>query len=168
MTDLELPSAPPAVCFGLWVTEDGTRAMRIAHGADGLASVTVWACNPHRPYASDCAAKWHPPVASARSSRSARERVGYLEADLGLGELGLGSTYVLMVAARNADPSACGGFDWGAVTDDTPRAEVRIFPERSAGYYEAMSGYWDDAAEALRDEDSWMQPLSTWLPVVAT
>ena len=140
--------------------------MRIGRGADGLARVTVWACNPYRPHASDRPAKWHPLVASARSIRSARERVGYLEAELGLA--GLGSTYVLMVATRNADPSACRGFDWGAVTGDTPQAEVRIFPARSAGYYEAMIGCWDAAAAALRDSDSWAEPLSTWLPVEAT
>ncbi len=157
------PPSAPAVCFGLWVTEDGTRMMRIGRGPDGLARVSVWSCDPFREHAGERPARWRPPVPSAGSSRSARDRIGYLEAELG--EPGLGSTYVLMLATRNADPSACGGFEWGAVTGDTQRAEVRIFPEGGPSYYEAVLGYWDDFVEAIRDGDRWMEPLSTWIPV---
>lgn len=163
MSDLTPPPPPPAVCFGLWVTADGTRAMRIGGGADGLARVSVWACHPYRELAGDRPARWHPPVAGAKSSRDARQRIGYLEAELG--DPGLGSTYSLMLATRNEDPSTCGGLEWGAVTDDTRRAEVRLFPEAGPSYYEAVLGYWDDFVEAIRDGDRWIEPLSTWLPV---
>lgn len=161
--DLAPPPAPPEVCFGLWVTEDGTREMRISRGTDGLARVSVWARDPHREHIADRPARWHPPVVSAASSQSARERIGYLDAELG--DPGLGSTYSLMLATANEDPSACGGFVWGAVTGDTPRHAVRMFPEGGASYYEAVLGYWDDFVEAIREGDRWMQPLSTWLPV---
>lgn len=123
----------------------------------------MWTCQPHRVHIDALPARWRPPVASAAASSWARDRVGYLEVELGAP--GLGSTYALMVATRNVDPGAGGGFEWGAITSETPRADVRIFPEGGASYYEAILGYWDDFVEAIRDADSWMQPLSTWLPV---
>ena len=152
----------PAVCLGLWLSEDGTRAMRITATPDPV-QVSVWRCADlaalhldQRP------AKWNAPKPEAASSASARDRLGYLQVEVG--EPGLGSTYDLMVATRNTAPSAFGGFDWRPITADTPRDEVRLFPEGGASYYEAVLGYYDDVVEAIREADAWMQPLSTWCP----
>ena len=157
-------TALPAVCLGLWLSEDGTRAMRITATPDGVR-VSVWRCADRAALHLDQRpAKWHPPKPDAATSAHARDRVGYLQVEVG--HPGLGSTYDLMVTTRNLDPSTFGGFDWRPIMADTPRAEVRLFPEGGASYYEAVLGYYDDVVEAIRDADDWMQPLSTWLPAV--
>ena len=154
---------PPEVCTGLWITEDGTRAMRIDRGPDGTARVSVWGrTKPPVAHLVDRPAGWHAPLDSAAGSRHARERLGYLQVEVG--DPGLGSTYDLMLATRNTDPAANGGFDWGPVASDTERCDVRLFPEGGASYWEAVLGYYDDVVEAIRDADGWMQPLSTWRP----
>lgn len=155
-------NALPAACLGLWLSEDGTRAMRITATPDAV-QVSVWRCADlaalhldQRP------AKWHPPRSDVATSANARDRLGCLQVEVG--EPGLGSTYDLMIATRNMDPSAFGGFDWRPIRADTSRDDVRLFPEGGASYYEAVLGYYDDVVEAIRDADSWMQPLSTWCP----
>lgn len=154
--------AVPSVCFGFWLSEDGTRAMWITATGDAV-EVSVWRRGDPAPlYLDRRPARWRPPKPDAASSSYARDRLGYLQVEVG--EPGLGSTYDLMVATRNEDPSAFGGFHWRPITADTSREEVRIFPEGGASYYEAVLGYYDDFVEAIRDADSWMQPLSTWCP----
>lgn len=154
--------AVPSVCLGLWLSEDGTRAMRITATADAV-EVSVWRRgDPAALHLDRRPAEWRPPKPEAASSRYARERLGYLQVEVD--EPGLGSTYDLMVATHNADPSTFGGFKWRPIAADTSRDEVRIFPEGGASYYEAVLGYHDDFVEAIRDADAWMQPLSTWCP----
>lgn len=104
-------------------------------------------------------AKWIPPKDGAEHSAVARDRLGYLQIELG--EPGLGSTYDLMVAVKGA---AGGKFDWVRAPTAVPRAQLRLFPEGGASFYEAVLGAWDDFVEAIRDGDRWMHPLSTWLP----
>lgn len=154
--------AVPSVCLGLWLSEDGTRAMRITATADAV-EVSVWPCgDPAALHLDRRPAQWRPPKPDATSSRHARDRLGYLQVEVG--EPGLGSTYDLMVATHNDDPSAFGGFHWRPIAADTTRDAVRLFPEGGASYYEAVLGYYDDVVEAIRDADAWMQPLSTWFP----
>lgn len=161
-SDRTAPSPTPEALFGLWVTEDQTRAMRITRDGEGVTRVTVWRLRDQHAHLSDRPAKWHAPIASAATSSNAKERLGYLQAEVG--DPGLGSTYDLMPATRNTDPAAFGGFDWKPIPEDVSREDVRLFPQGGASYMEAVLGYWDDVVEEIRDGDRWMQPLSTWLP----
>lgn len=136
--------------------------MRISAAPEGGLRVSVWRRSDLAPHLVDRPASWHPPVAAAASSPNAKERIGYLQVEVG--DPGLGTTYDLMVACRNADPAASGGFAWGAVPEGAARESVRMFPQGGASYFEAVLGYHDDFVEDLRAQDAWMQPLSTWRP----
>lgn len=149
----------PEVCFGLWITEDHTRALRVDRAPDGAVRVSVWRRRDLAAHLVDRPATWHPPVASAARSADAKSRVGFLQVEVG--DPGLGTTYDLMVACPAAHDS---GFAWGPLTDGVARDAVRIFPQGGASYYEAVLGAWDDVVEDLRAADAWMQPLSTWRP----
>ncbi len=156
------PSALPAVCLGDWRSEDGTRHMRISDPGDG-PRVTVWSCSEAKiVHLDDRPAKWHPPEPTAAASPNARQRLGYLQVEVG--DPGLGSTYDLMAATGSTEPTAFGGFHWRPLAPETSRSDVRLFPEGGASYFEAVLGYYDDAVEAMREADAWMQPLSTWQP----
>lgn len=122
--------------------------MRISAAPEGGLRVSVWRRSDLAPHLVDRPASWHPPKAAAASSPNAKERIGYLQVEIG--DPGLGTTYDLMVACRNADPAASGGFAWGAVPEGAARESVRMFPQ--------------DFVEDLRAQDAWMQPLSTWRP----
>ena len=148
---------------GHWLCEDATRAMLIMVADPGVVEVTVWRRVDQHMHLERCPARWHPPKPDASASRNARQRIGYLQVEVGTPSLG--TTYDLMPAMRNGDPSTFGGFEWIPLAPDTARADVRLFPEGGASYYEAVLGYYDDTVEAEREADEWMQPLSTWLPV---
>jgi len=160
------PSLPndrdvPGLCAGLWITEDGTRAMRVSRAGESF-EVSVWRRAGRALHLARRPAKWHPPLPGAAASANAKERLGYLQVEVDAP--GLGSTYDLMVATRNRDGAAFGGFDWRPVPPETPRDAVRLFPQGGASYYEAVLGYHDEVVETIRAGDRWMQPLSTWRP----
>jgi hypothetical protein len=138
--------------------------MLIERGSDGGVRVSVWSIDTGKMHAKERPGEWRAPVdalPNGHDSHSARVRIGYLQVELG--DTGIGSTYDLMLAKRN-DDDAGAHYEWGAVTSDTPRAKTRIFPQGSASYYEAVLGKWDDFVEDIRDDDRWMEPLSTWFP----
>jgi hypothetical protein len=136
--------------------------MRIERGPDGGVRVSVWRIDTGKMHANNRPAEWHAPVEVSRNSDCARACMGYLQVELG--DTGIGSTYDLMLARRNDDDAGAKD-EWVAVTSDTPRAETRIFPQGGASYYEAVLGKWDDFVEDIRDNDRWMEPLSTWFPL---
>jgi hypothetical protein len=154
----------PDVCFGLWLSEDGTRALQIAREGDAVI-VTVWRRADGLQHLALRPATWHAPDPSASASPDAKRRLGYLQVEVDTP--GLGSTYDLMLACRNADPSQYGGFDWRPAPPEFPREHARLFPQGGASYYEAVLGAWDDFVEPIRSADRWMEPLSTWRPATA-
>lgn len=156
----------PRVCFGAWRSEDGSRAMHIVATTDDdgreAIAVSVWRVADGGALMTRRPGKWRAPRVGAEASAYARERLGFVQVEVGLP--GLGTTYDLMVARANPEPGTRGGYQWIRLAPETARADVRLFPEAGASYYEAVLGYWDDYVETLRDADAWMQPLSTWLP----
>jgi hypothetical protein len=136
--------------------------MRIERAPGGGVRVSVWRIDTGKMHAKDRPAKWHGPGEASHNSDNARARIGYLQVELG--DPGLGSTYDLMLAKRN-EPPALRNYEWGAVAINTPRQQTRIFPQGGASYYEAVLGKWDDLVEEILDQDRWMEPLCSWLPL---
>lgn len=132
--------------------------MRIARVADARR-VSVWARLRGTRFLTDAPAVWHAPKPGAEDSDRARDRLGLLQVETGAP--GLGSTYDLMLATAR---TGSGKYDWVRVSEGTPRAALRLFPEGGASYWEAVLGPWDDVVETIRDADGWMQPLATWRP----
>lgn len=110
-------------------------------------------------------AAWRPPRPRAETSEWARERLGYVQVELGAPSVGM--TLDLLVATANHDGEGGlhGLWRWRRLDQATSRADTRLFPELGASYHEAVLGVWDDVVAAERAENAWVHPLETWLPV---
>ncbi|MBK9036663.1 MAG: ankyrin repeat domain-containing protein [Myxococcales bacterium] len=151
------PSDVPAALLGaLFVAEDGKLACQIVRGdgADGERApflTTVWAGVGGPEVLSPVHTTWRPPT--ALRSDNARERLGQLQAELGI--VGAGNLYSLYVVRRNPAPAGPDDKEWIAALPDSPVAELRLFPEYGSSPY--MPDDWDW-------QDGWWYPYSTFRP----
>lgn len=163
-----LNANPTPGCFRedylrLWVAEDGSKSMQVRRGKGGKIKVAVWRGFREQLLVNELPARWKDADPAAAKSSYALSRIGYLQVELGMENLG--TTYDLMFAAPSSDLEASGGFLWRAVEATDAIEIVRIFPQGGASYYEAVLGAWDDFVEDMRDaEQSWITPLSTYRP----
>jgi len=155
---------PVALLGALFVAEDGKLACRVARGPEGARApgdppggdvapllTTVWAGAGGRNELDDAHTEWHP--ATAPRSEHARERLGRLQAELGI--VGVGNLYTLYVVRPNPDRELFGDKEWIAALPDTPLAELRLFPEYGGSPY--MPDDWDW-------QEGWWYPYSTFRP----
>lgn len=148
----------PRVLLGAWASEDGTKVLTIS-SVDDEAHVLVRA--PDKRVLFEKKASWTPPKDGAEQSPSARERLGYLRVETG--DEGLGNTYDLMPGRETSE----GKLQWVRLKPDTAQANVRLFPDVGASFYEAVLGMYDDFVEEQTGaETSWVGELSTYLPLL--
>ena len=146
--------------LGHWVCTAGRLSLRIERDRAGALLVTVWRGLGRSRLVRAAPARYEPPREQHRSSPSARARLGYLCVELA--ESGLGPTYDLMFAGKNADPSAFGGYEARPLSPDDAPADVLIFPEPGASFLEAVLGPYDDVIEDERSGNDWMLPLGRY------
>lgn len=153
---------PVALLGALFVAEDGKLACQVVRGCEGVHGqgeradaapfvTTVWAGVGGRSELDDAHTEWHP--ATAPRSEHARERLGRLQAELGI--VGVGNLYTLYVVRPNPDRELFGDKEWIAALPDTPLAELRLFPEYGGSPY--MPDDWDW-------QEGWWYPYSTFRP----
>ncbi len=70
-----------------------------------------------------------------------------------LGVAGMGDTWNLLFARPTDDRSRYHGYDWIAVTEDSPVAEMAVFPEFGGNPFGGMEWDW---------QDGWWYPYSTF------
>lgn len=147
----------PRVLLGVWASEDGTKTLTITPVGEH-AHVVVR--TPAGEILFEKEATWTPAKDGADQSPSARDRLGYVR--LETGDKGLGNTYDLMPGRNTTE----GKLQWIRLAVDTPRADVRLFPEVGASFFEAVLGMYDDFVEEQTEaETSWAGEISTYLPI---
>ena len=164
----EAPEGFPLALFGaLFVAEDGKLACRVVRGEGARAPgdppdrdvapflTTVWAGVGGRSELDDAHTEWRP--ATVPRSEHARERLGRLQAELGI--VGVGNLYTLYVVRANPDRETFGDKEWIAALPETPLAELRLFPEYGGSPY--MPDDWDW-------QEGWWYPYSTFRPATPT
>ncbi|MBL8622748.1 MAG: ankyrin repeat domain-containing protein [Myxococcales bacterium] len=146
----DLPTALPGALF---VAEDGKLACRIARGDgpgdDAPFRATVWSGVGGSVLMSEAHTTWRP--ATAPSSPHAFERLGRLQAELGI--VGVGNLYTFYVVRKNPAPTGPDDKEWIAALPDTPLDELRLFPEYGSSPY--MPDDWDW-------QEGWWYPYSTF------
>jgi hypothetical protein len=150
---------PTRLLGALFVAEDGKLACRIERGGSGDGDrapylTTVWAGIGGRVLLEPAHTTWR--RAAAPGSEHARDRLGRLEAELGI--VGVGNLYSFYVVRRNPAPASPDDKEWIAALPNTPRAELRLFPQHSTSPY--MPDDWDW-------RDGWWYPYSTVRPATA-
>ncbi len=141
----------------LWVDEGGLRSLWIEGGTDG-PRVSVWRGLGSARLLTRCPGRWHPH--REPGSAVARRRLDVLQVEAG--DVGLGSTYDLMLARENRDPAAFDGMRYVTADDETPLDDLRLFPEVGGSFYDAVLGADDPFAEDERDTLGWAQPYRTY------
>lgn len=143
----------------LWVAEDETKSLQIDAYEDAFR-VTVWNGYGPKTYVREVPAQWYP----AKAGTLARDRLGYLQVELG--DAGLGTTYDLMLGWPNPTGE---GYAWIKAPQDAKLEDLRLFPEGGPSFYEAVLGVWDDTVEEMNAvEQGWIEPLSTYRIASAT
>ena len=150
----------------LWVAEDETKSLRIARVEEALR-VTVWKGLGPDTHIVELPAKWHPPDPERASDSYAKARLGFVQVELG--DVGMGTTYDLMLGWENPDPNTHAGYQWIAAPPDAKVDDLRLFPQGGASFYEAVIGAYDDYVEEMNEaEQGWIEPLSTYRIATAT
>ncbi len=157
---MQLTEQLPAALLGaLFVAEDGKLACRVVRGegrdrGEAPFLTTVWAGIGGPEVLSSVHTTWLP--ATAPRSEHASERLGRMQAELGI--VGVGNLYTLYVVRRRPDPSSdpsWGDKEWVAALPETPLEALRLFPEYGSSPY--MPDDWDW-------QDGWWYPYSTFRP----
>lgn len=147
-------SALPTVLLGaLFVAEDLKLVCRVVRGEgeDGPLLTTVWAGVGGPCLLGRAVTQWR--GATKLASEHARERLGQLQAELGI--VGAGDLYELYVVRRNPDHALYGDKEWIAALPETPLAELRLFPEYGSSPYTPFDWDW---------QEGWWYPYSTFRP----
>ena len=143
---------PTALLDALFVAEDGKLACQIERGEpddEEPFRATVWRGVGGAILLAAAPATWR--SATAPSSPHAFERLGRLQAELGI--VGVGNLYTFYVVRKNPAPTGPDDKEWIAALPDTPLDELRLFPEYGSSPY--MPDDWDW-------QDGWWYPYSTF------
>ncbi len=152
---MEISTQPPDAWFGTWQGEDGRLCIVLTRPDASACAALVSVFN------SSGRCLYGPSPATFRrhsepSSRLASQRLDQLICELG--SPGLGTTLHLLVSIPNAAPSTDAPL-WVTAPMDALGATLVMHLDQGASFYEAVLGRWDDAVEAMdEDEGGWLRP----------